>query len=878
MSKAKLMKAQEELVLKIQISINEQNLNWKLYRKKFIENDKLLSDKERSILKYESLQFEMKKLVAAASKSAASTSASTSTSTATSKAATPAAKAATPAAKAASSTAKAPKSKAPKSKESTAEVASTSKAPKELIKAQEELVLKIQISINEQNLNWKLHHNEFIENDKLLSDKERSILKYESLQFEMKKLVDAASSVAPTSTPAASSSTSTSSSSASTASTSAASTSTSTSSVAPTSKAPKSKASTSKGAKSKASSTSKAVTTPTSSASTSTSAASTSTSSAASTSTNKTSKKKTTNDKDSKNSKKSKSEEITTIKSGLLTFAKNSKIYNKIQLDVEEMSVLSYEAAIYISFDVMKKLEEKNVISPKINFLDYFYPLFKDQMKGDKYVISSEYNNFRNDYNLRKYTKKLRSNLFVGMANQYTTIFENNIWMHAYSRVRTFLKRTNKPKKPSAEPSTESSAEPSAESSTEPSTEPSNKDIYLALLYLFDVNPDNDLPSTVVVPTNWVQGHFANLKEKNNLYKSLNDFYFIWSTNKINKWKNFRLTPLFRLGRLHFSYDTVALYQLLCSIEECPKTESPKTGRMINMTAIQFQSSVVYSDYFNLKKNKKYSGSFSTDGVSVSVRYLREQKEPAPPTTLNLEALKDCKDQVWVGIDPGMRLFLGGVRAVGDPYIKENVSTIKYKSAKYYHEFGSSSRKKKLESWTKRQAEIEKTRPAEQTWDEYIKFSLKHMTELQQLYLKRKVCRLRFDNYIRRAETISKVIKDKIVQESVKKVVVCFGDSKQASNSPMKGYIKSPHTKFIKMLKLHPKVIFIPINEYNTTKVCSTCLKKDKHIVSKSPHRFSCCNQCKIVWNRDVNAGMNILKIGYKRLVEGDTNYSIRDV
>ncbi|CAO1367434.1 unnamed protein product, partial [Diamesa hyperborea] len=98
----------------------------------------------------------------------------------------------------------------------------------------------------------------------------------------------------------------------------------------------------------------------TSSASTSSASTSSASTSAASTSTNKTSKKRTTNDKDSRNIKKSKNEETITIKSGLLTFVKNSKIFNKIQLDVEEMSVLSYEAAMYISFDVMKKLEEKN--------------------------------------------------------------------------------------------------------------------------------------------------------------------------------------------------------------------------------------------------------------------------------------------------------------------------------------------------------------------------------------------------------------------------------------------------------------------------------------------------------------------------------------
>ena len=53
---------------------------------------------------------------------------------------------------------------------------------------------------------------------------------------------------------------------------------------------------------------------------------------------------------------------------------------------------------------------------------------------------------------------------------------------------------------------------------------------------------------------------------------------------------------------------------------------------------------------------------------------------------------------------------------------------------------------------------------------------------------------------------------------------------------------------------------------------------KDEHLVSKSPHRFSFCKKCKIVWNRDVNAGLNILKIGYQHFAVGDLNYTLRDL
>ncbi|CAO1399169.1 unnamed protein product [Diamesa tonsa] len=62
-------------------------------------------------------------------------------------------------------------------------------------------------------------------------------------------------------------------------------------------------------------------------------------------------------------------------------------------------------------------------------------------------------------------------------------------------------------------------------------------------------------------------------------------------------------------------------------------------------------------------------------------------------------------DQIGVRVNGG-----------GDPYNKENISHIKYKSLKYHHDCGNASRKQTLKKWTKRQASIEKTRPATQEW------------------------------------------------------------------------------------------------------------------------------------------------------------------
>jgi hypothetical protein len=62
-------------------------------------------------------------------------------------------------------------------------------------------------------------------------------------------------------------------------------------------------------------------------------------------------------------------------------------------------------------------------------------------------------------------------------------------------------------------------------------------------------------------------------------------------------------------------------------------------------------------------------------------------------------------------------------------------------------------------------------------------------------------------------------------------VTVFFGDATQPNNSPIKGYVRNPHSQLIKALKHHPKVKLALIDEYKTTETCSGCFQDDKHTV-----------------------------------------------
>lgn len=527
---------------------------------------------------------------------------------------------------------------------------------------------------------------------------------------------------------------------------------------------------------------------------------------------------------------------IKVVKSGLNHRFPNSnemsrKLCEKIKADVAEISALAYEASLYIYFDLHTKFEDGSYNGKKIDFLSYFYSLLDTKKQSNSLL----YEELRASMGMGcKYDKSYRSNLFVSQANLYTTIFENNIWMYAWSRIRKFLKNIN----------------PKADKKT----------ILDTLFYLFYDSDEEQKEDKEILNTPWTRGYFCNLKR--DVYSRLADFYLIWKINSINKYKNFQLIPQFSLRFHHINYDKFAFYQLLCSIQECPKKYNEKSKRNVNQTFTEFSSTFKFSRYMKVPENTK---SFTTDGVTCCIRLLIEKK----PTITTSSSSFDIKStSVNIGIDPGSRLFLGGVRTTNhDPYGPNQ--KIKYSSRQFYTECGHYSRKNKLDRWTRKSQAIEKNRKAIQTPLEYVKFALKHLKEKMKEFFRDKISRLKFDAYIQRKKTFHRVIREKFIGEEKETVTVFWGSAKQASNSPIKGYIKSPHSQIIRELKHHPKIQFVEVDEYRSTKVCSSCLTDANHKVSKSPHRFSCCTQCKIVWNRDVNAGLNILFMGY-------LNYTLR--
>lgn len=550
---------------------------------------------------------------------------------------------------------------------------------------------------------------------------------------------------------------------------------------------------------------------------------------------------------------------ITVIKTGLnKIFRKNPEIVSKIQHDVVEISAMAREASLQIKYELFTQLEQGTYNGDKINFLHYFYNI-KVGSKT-KYSMTTEYENLRSSLGLRKYDGSHRSNLFINLSRQYNTIFCNNIWMHGYNRVRKHLYKVF--------------------------PHLSKQEVYALLKYYFQqdtalTQSDRAILEPILLNDEyhlWPQSYFIDLCKKDAQFRYLYDFYNIYTENRARGWKNFKLIPVFRSGRIHVPYDNFAFWELLCSLKICPKGQDGRQAKNADIKMI---------DYMTLPKcRKSFHGSFMTDGVACSLRYsiITTTKISSPPNAttqtrkrkkcnpgnppeappLPHEPVEMCADTTYIGIDPGMKLFCAGVA------ISSNDSRprqIRLSSKQYHHECGKNERAQCLKKYTRQiEDKIEALRPPNQTWRESVVFDLQHMADKQRQYMKKKVARLKFDAYIRRQKTLDNFINSKLIG-TAKNVTIFFGDAKQAANNPCKGYVRNPHSQLIKTLKQRTNVKLVMVDEYLTTKACSSCHTTDQHVVySMVKHRFSSCTGCKIVWNRDINAANNILQIGLGRV------------
>lgn len=566
-------------------------------------------------------------------------------------------------------------------------------------------------------------------------------------------------------------------------------------------------------------------------------------------------------------------EEHFVVKSGLKGFCKNSKLLEKIEQDVLELSDWMVEASIYIHYVYMGQLEVNphQTIITKPKFIDYFYHLKADSKA--KYEILSEYNELRCSARLQKYDGSYRSNLFISAANSYETCAMNNITVHMYSRVRKFFKSCAK-ETPS----------------------------YETLDWLF-TKKSKKLPDPMLIQhlKDKLQftGNFHDLKQK--WFTYIPFLYRLQRHFETIEHKNFRLLPIFSHGRKHIRYDSFAFYQLLASMKLTTKDFS-------SWPKFQPHREAIWEVFFDYRKfetaRHKFGFSFTTDGVTASLYMSRptavtsavmevmpssfktkkkrklssQQDNNNDRSSINNDSVNISDYNKIIGIDPGLRLMYGMV--VLDPTTQQK-QRIKYKSSKFRHDTGALAQKRKRSKWSRSLAKIHENMKTisvmSKDYRQFAQFHLQHLRKFQKIYKQKKFGRLKFDKHIRVEREIYRLV-GKIINNTVtpssstlsaatpaassstNKTLIFMGDPN--ISGWMRGYVRTPIRKITEYLRRARGVTMLNIDEFRTTKLCSNCPEHVPVVTSKSPHRFQVCPNCKTVWNRDINAANNILQNG----------------
>lgn len=139
----------------------------------------------------------------------------------------------------------------------------------------------------------------------------------------------------------------------------------------------------------------------------------------------------------------------------------------------------------------------------------------------------------------------------------------------------------------------------------------------------------------------------------------------------------------------------------------------------------------------------------------------------------------------------------------------------------------------------------------------YTAIRLEFFERLQRQLGQRKIARLRFKKYIRVEQNLHAMARA-FVRGHRGKTLIFIGSTYVAPNSPIRGYVRTPLPKLLRVLKKYADVV--EVDEFRTTKLCSNCFQPNEP--ATSPHRYYYCTNCHKTFNRDVNAGINIGRRG----------------
>jgi putative transposase-like DNA-binding protein len=365
------------------------------------------------------------------------------------------------------------------------------------------------------------------------------------------------------------------------------------------------------------------------------------------------------------------------------------------------------------------------------------------------------------------------------------------------------------------------------------------------------------------------------------------------------------LTPIFSVDSKYITIDTDVLHSLLGNKPGTGSNKSSFGQRQMCQWALNFR---IPSRVGHEGLGKYFWFNIKTDGVGASLlvnrwvwvkkkkaekgekgkeEVIAEAKARQAEAVYAVRAAVGSNTPVIIGADPGRKDLLTIVTDLGDgttPAAKH------FSNKRYYHEAKFKYRLRKQKCFLEKSGLL--------TWWEGVPslklgisgrtlenvsylFNSKRMVALYDLRGSKKCRKLRWKAYIHQKKTLSRFAAEILSDLPTDKVtVIGFGDS--SFNHASKGHAPTPGSRQLRHLLRHSKEKWrwpkwkthvLDIWEFNTSKVCSQChatrrLGEEKGVTEK--HFVRRCEEpsCQAIWNRDINAALNMVYLTKLLLME----------
>ncbi len=295
--------------------------------------------------------------------------------------------------------------------------------------------------------------------------------------------------------------------------------------------------------------------------------------------------------------------------------------------------------------------------------------------------------------------------------------------------------------------------------------------------------------------------------------------------------------------------------------------------------------------FFNIDKvergtsnRQKFGHYIRTDGVTVNLlmKITKLTEDEDKPPKQEGEQKEQKYDRI-VAIDPGRKaIFTAAVydldahEALDLPHTSpvQRHETIQWSNSRWREESGTRTRSQKIRLWTNKNPvimEFNKNIPSAKVSDsesycKRIKFVLTRINQVLDFYCAKRHRKLRWRTYVKEQKAYEKIVRELAGDTPRRKVLIAYGDAGFSHAS--KGTASGPTKTLRKMIAQRVGKV-VDIDEYNTSKLCCACkteMKGLRTVGSGDRGNYSvrqCANtECnRNVWNRDVNAAINIINL-----------------